>query len=131
MNNCALCIISQGEIEFYEATIALVADVDEEEVPGGVPFSPRQVFIELEDQVVMTHHSWTDALVCLFGLIYALHLSYPKKYTGFFEFIQVVLLKLDDERKQLKPKLQTLKNELVQMMFVFHWSLYSCFFSYL
>lgn len=131
MNNCALCIISQDEIEFYEATIALVADVDEEEVPGGVPFSPRQVFIVLEDQVVMTHHSWTDALVCLFGLIYALHLSYPEKCTGFFEFIQVVLLKLDDERKQLKPKLQTLKNELVQMMFVFHWSVYSCFFSYL
>ncbi|KAL3979204.1 Nance-Horan syndrome protein [Sarotherodon galilaeus] len=103
----------KDEIEFYEATIALVADVDEEEVPGGVPFSPRQVFIVLEDQVVMTHHSWTDALVCLFGLIYALHLSYPEKCTGFFEFIQVVLLKLDDERKQLKPKLQTLKNELV------------------
>lgn len=82
-------------------------------MPGGVPFSPRQVFIVLEDQVVMTHHSWTDALVCLFGLIYALHLSYPEKCTGFFEFIQVVLLKLDDERKQLKPKLQTLKNELV------------------
>ncbi|KAL4000356.1 tRNA-splicing endonuclease subunit Sen54 [Sarotherodon galilaeus] len=103
----------KDEIEFYEATIALVADVDEEEVPGGVPFSPRQVFIVLEDQVIMTHHSWTDALVCLFGLIYALHLSYPEKCTGFFEFIQVVLLKLDDERKQLKPKLQTLKNELV------------------
>ncbi|CAI5678291.1 unnamed protein product [Oreochromis niloticus] len=103
----------KDEIEFYEATIALVADVDEEEVPGGVPFSPRQVFIVLEDQVVMTHHSWTDALVCLFGLIYALHLSYPEKCTGFSEFIQVVLLKLDDERKQLKPKLQTLKNELV------------------
>ncbi|XP_039465009.1 uncharacterized protein LOC120438642 [Oreochromis aureus] len=103
----------KDEIEFYEATIALVADVDEEEVPGGVPFSPRQVFIVLEDQVVMTHHSWTDALVCLFGLIYALHLNYPEKCTGFFEFIQVVLLKLDDERKQLKPKLQTLKNELV------------------
>uniref|UniRef100_A0A669BYH1 Uncharacterized protein n=1 Tax=Oreochromis niloticus TaxID=8128 RepID=A0A669BYH1_ORENI len=35
----------KDEIEFYEATIALVADVDEEEVPGGVPFSPRQMFI--------------------------------------------------------------------------------------
>uniref|UniRef100_A0A668RUT8 Sterile alpha motif domain-containing protein 3-like n=1 Tax=Oreochromis aureus TaxID=47969 RepID=A0A668RUT8_OREAU len=98
---------------FKTSTIALVADVDEEEVPGGVPFSLRQVFIVLEDQVVMTHHSWTDALVCLFGLIYALHLSYPEKCTGFFEFIQVAWLKLDDERKQLKPKLQTLKNELV------------------
>ncbi|XP_026017101.1 uncharacterized protein LOC113018255 [Astatotilapia calliptera] len=65
----------KDEIEFYEATIALVADVNEEEVPGRVPFSPRQVFIVLEDQVVMTHHSWTDALVCLFGLIYASELS--------------------------------------------------------
>ncbi|MEQ2192569.1 hypothetical protein XENOCAPTIV_013789 [Xenoophorus captivus] len=101
------------EVEFYEGAVALVADVDEEEVPAGVPFSPRQVFIVLEDQVVMTHPLWTDALVCLFGLIYALHLSYPEKCTGFFEFIQVVLLKLDDGRKQLKPKLQTLKNELV------------------
>lgn len=56
----------KDEIEFYEATIALVADVDEEEVPGGILFSPRQVFIVLEDQVVMTHHSWTDALLCFY-----------------------------------------------------------------
>ncbi|MED6283784.1 hypothetical protein CHARACLAT_012481 [Characodon lateralis] len=103
----------KDEMEFYEGAVVLVADVDEEEVPAGVPFSPRQVFIVLEDQVVMTHHLWTDALVCLFGLIYALHLSYPEKCSGFFEFIQVVLLKLDDGRKQQKPKLQTLKNELV------------------
>ncbi|XP_030609899.1 sterile alpha motif domain-containing protein 3-like [Archocentrus centrarchus] len=103
----------KDEMEFHEGAVALVADVDEEEAPAGVPFSPRQVFIVLEDQVVMTYHSWTDALVCLFGLIYALHLSYPVKCISFFEFIQVVLLKLNDERKQLKPKLQTLKNELV------------------
>ncbi|KAL6476697.1 hypothetical protein MHYP_G00151960 [Metynnis hypsauchen] len=103
----------KNEMEFYEGAVALVADVDEEEVPAGVPFSPHQVFIVLEDQVVMTHHSWTDALVCLFGLIYALHLSYPVKCSSFFEFIQIVLLKLDDERKQLKPKLLSLKNELV------------------
>uniref|UniRef100_A0A1A8K9E2 Uncharacterized protein n=5 Tax=Nothobranchius TaxID=28779 RepID=A0A1A8K9E2_NOTKU len=103
----------KDEMEFHEAALALVADVGEEDVPAGVPFSPRQVFVVLEDQVVMTHYRWTDALVCLFGLIYALHLSYPVKCSSFFEFIQVVLLKLDDERKQLRPKLQTLKNELV------------------
>ena len=66
----------------------------------------------LEDQVVMTLRSWTDALVVLFSLIYALNLSYPAKLRHFFEFIQVVLLTLDDGRKQLKPKLQALKNEL-------------------
>lgn len=92
--------------------MTLVAVADEEEVPAGVPFKTHHVSIILEDQVVMSHRSWLDSLVILFGLIYALHLSYPEKLSGFFEFIQVVLLKLDDGRKQLKPKLQALRNEL-------------------
>uniref|UniRef100_A0A3P8TPC2 Sterile alpha motif domain-containing protein 3-like n=1 Tax=Amphiprion percula TaxID=161767 RepID=A0A3P8TPC2_AMPPE len=81
------------------------------EVPAGIPFETHHVSIILEDQVVMSHKSWPDSLVILFGLIYALNLSYPEKLSGFFEFIQVVLLKLDDGRKQLKPKLQALRNE--------------------
>lgn len=92
--------------------MALVAVVDEEDVASGIPFLPLHVSVILEDQVVMSLRSWTDALVFLFGLIYALHLSYPEKLSGFFEFIQVVLLSLDDGRKQLKPKLQALRNEL-------------------
>ncbi|XP_023138642.3 uncharacterized protein LOC111576907 [Amphiprion ocellaris] len=95
-----------------EGAVALVAEVDKEEVPAGVPFETHHVSIILEDQVVMSHKSWPDSLVILFGLIYALNLSYPEKLSGFFEFIQVVLLKLDDGRKQLKPKLQALRNEL-------------------
>ncbi|CAB1439398.1 unnamed protein product [Pleuronectes platessa] len=90
-----------------EATVALVAVVDEAEVPAGVPFETHHVSIVLEDQVVMSHRSWTDSLVILFGLIYALHLNYPEKLSGFFEFIQVVLLNLDDGRRQLKAKLQS------------------------
>ncbi|XP_071373622.1 uncharacterized protein [Centroberyx affinis] len=97
---------------FQEGPVALVAVVDEEDVATGIPFQPLHVSVILEDQVVMSHRSWTDALVFLFGLIYALHLSYPEKLSGFFEFIQVVLLNLDDGRKQLKPKLQALRNEL-------------------
>lgn len=92
--------------------MALVAVVNEEEERSGVPFETHHVSIILEDQVVMTHRSWADSLVILFGLIYALHLSYPEKLCSFFEFIQVVLLDLDDARKQLKPKLQALRNEL-------------------
>ncbi|KAK0141201.1 Sterile alpha motif domain-containing protein 3 [Merluccius polli] len=95
-----------------EAAVALVAVVNEDEVPAGVPFETHHVSIVLEIQVVMAHRSWADSLVILFGLIYALHLSYPEKLSGFFEFIQVILLSLDDGRKQLKPKLQALKNEL-------------------
>lgn len=76
--------------------VAVVSD----EVPVGVAFETHHVSIILEDQVVMSHRSWTDSLVILFRLIYALHLSYPKKLSGFFEFIQVVLLNLDDGRNQ-------------------------------
>lgn len=100
----------QDELEsIQDGAVALVAVVNEEDVPAGVPFESHYVSIVLEDQVVM---SWTDSLVILFGMIYALHLSYPEKLSGFFEFIQVILLNLDDGRKQLKPKLQALRNEL-------------------
>ena len=92
--------------------MALVAVVAEDEGLTGVPFDPQHVSITLEGQVVMSTRSWTDSLVVLFGLIYALHLSYPENLSGFFEFIQVVLLNLDEGRKQLKPKLQALRNEL-------------------
>uniref|UniRef100_A0A3B3TBI3 Uncharacterized protein n=1 Tax=Paramormyrops kingsleyae TaxID=1676925 RepID=A0A3B3TBI3_9TELE len=109
----ALFCEAQDELDAdHEGTVVLVAVVSEEEVPGGIPFDTRHVSIILEGQVVMSHRSWTDALVILFGLIYALHLSYPEKLSGFFEFIQIVLLNLDDGRKQLKPKLQALRNEL-------------------
>ncbi|KAL0962623.1 hypothetical protein UPYG_G00342920 [Umbra pygmaea] len=103
----------KDELEaIQDGAVALVAVVNEEEVPAGVPFETHHVSIVLEGQVVMSHRSWTDSLVLLFGLIYALHLSYPEKLSGFFEFIQVVLLNLDDGRKQLKPKFQALRNEL-------------------
>ena len=92
--------------------MALVAVVAEDEGLTGVPFDMQHVSIILEGQVVMSTRAWTDSLVVLFGLIYALHLSYPEKLSGFFEFIQVVLLNLDEGRKQLKPKLQALRNEL-------------------
>ena len=92
--------------------MALVAVVAEDEGLTGVPFDMQHVSIILEGQVVMSTRAWTDSLVVLFGLIYALHLSYPEKLSGFFEFIQVVLINLDEGRKQLKPKLQALRNEL-------------------
>lgn len=98
----------QEESEAHEGAVALVAVANDEAVLAGVPFETCHVSIVLEDQVVMCHRSWPDSLVILFGLIYALHLSYPKKLSGFFEFIQVILLNLDDGRKQL----QALRNEL-------------------
>jgi hypothetical protein len=76
-----------------------------------LPFNPQDFLIVLEDEVVMSAKSWVSALVLIFGLLYALHISYPKKLTVFFEFIQKVLLNLDDGKA--RPKLLALKNELL------------------
>lgn len=76
---------------FQEEVVALVAVVSQDEMLTGVSFEPQQVSLILEGQVVMTTSSWTDSLVALFGLMYALHLSYPAKHSAFFKFLQVFL----------------------------------------
>lgn len=52
-----------------------------------------------------------DAFLVMFGLIYALHLGYPVGVINTLEFIQKILLGLEDGK--LLPKLQTLKNDLM------------------
>lgn len=82
------------------------------EVVGGIPIRPAHVSVVLEDEIVMTNsRSWPDALVVVFGLLYSLHLNYPKALGSTFEFMQKVFLNLDDGK--LKPKLLALKNELL------------------
>ena len=44
----------------------------------------------------------TEAFILLFGLIYALHLDYPKQMSYTFNFIQKNILGLDD-LKRLPP----------------------------
>ncbi|KAJ8341951.1 hypothetical protein SKAU_G00342420 [Synaphobranchus kaupii] len=109
-------ICKEDELEiFHGGTVALVSVVDEDEderLAAGVTVRLLYVSIILEDQVVMSVRSWPDALVVLYGLIYALHLSYPKTLKCFFEFIQLLLINLEDGSKQLPPKPQSLKNAL-------------------
>ncbi|CDQ82999.1 unnamed protein product [Oncorhynchus mykiss] len=82
------------------------------EVVGGMPIRPAHVSIVLEDKIVMTNSSsWPDALVVVFGLLYSLHLNYPKALGSTFEFMQKVFLNLDDGK--LKPKRLALKYELL------------------
>lgn len=110
-----LMSFQEDELENLQGgSVALVSVVDEgdEHLAAGVPFRLHYVSIVLEDQVVMSVRSWPDALVVLYGLIYALHLSYPKTLKHFFEFIQLLLLNLEDGSKQLPPKLMSLKNAL-------------------
>ncbi|KAJ8333720.1 hypothetical protein SKAU_G00413300 [Synaphobranchus kaupii] len=73
--------------------------------------SPAWVKIIVEGEVVMDNiQDLPKAMCILFGLTYALHLNYPKAMRLTFQFIQQVLLSLG--HTELKPKLQTLKNQL-------------------
>lgn len=81
---------------------------------GFISFSPENISIVIEDEVVMSELPMlADAFVVLLGLIYALHLDYPKKLTHTFIFIQKVLMCLDDN-KPLKLRLLSLKNDLLK-----------------
>lgn len=48
----------------------------------------------------------------LFGLIYALNLSYPQELKFTFEFFQKVMMNMDGSR--LSPKVQALKIKMLQ-----------------
>lgn len=58
----------------------------------------------------MNADNLAQAMYIVFGLTYALHLNYPKYMKNTFDFIQQVLFNLS--KTDLKPKLQTLKNQL-------------------
>ncbi|XP_041650523.1 sterile alpha motif domain-containing protein 3-like [Cheilinus undulatus] len=73
--------------------------------------NPSSVAIILEGNVVMDEPADLPQAFCvLFGLIYALHLQYPKCMKHTFSFVQQVMLNLG--RGELAPKIQTLKNQL-------------------
>ena len=74
---------------------------------------PSSIAITLEGMIVMDDiRSHSQAFCLTFGLIYALHLDYPKRMSNTFDFIQRVMLNLGVGN--LRPKLQSLKNALLQ-----------------
>lgn len=66
---------------------------------------PDRVAVIIEGNLVV------DAYVVLLGLIYVLRLHYPKDLANAFNFIQKVLMGLEDGK--LKPRLLSLKNDLL------------------
>ncbi|XP_028323950.1 uncharacterized protein LOC114476544 [Gouania willdenowi] len=68
-----------------------------------VILTPTDVKIILEGEEVMADlHSVVDGFVMLFGLIYALNMQYPKSCGRTFEFVQKVLMGLDDKKMSTK-----------------------------
>uniref|UniRef100_A0A8P4KHI5 Uncharacterized protein n=1 Tax=Dicentrarchus labrax TaxID=13489 RepID=A0A8P4KHI5_DICLA len=63
-------------------------------------------------EVLQNLRSVTLGCVMLFGLIYALTLSYPKDLKSTFEVFQKILMELDTIK--LSPKLQALKMKMFQ-----------------
>lgn len=76
-----------------------------------VHYEPLKISVILEGDVIVELPRLADAFLAMFGLIYALHLSYPKGLNNTFEFTQKLLLGLNDSK--LSPKLQTLRNEMM------------------
>ncbi|XP_068566737.1 sterile alpha motif domain-containing protein 3-like [Cebidichthys violaceus] len=81
--------------------------------PHSLHLESTATAVVLEGTVVMDDlDNLPHAMCLLFGLIYALNLEYPQQLRYTFEFIQRVLLSLG--QKSLKPKIQSLKNLLMQ-----------------
>ena len=84
-----------------------------ESTTSPVDFSPASIAIVVEDELVMSNiPRLAESFALLFGLMYVLHLDYPRKHIHTFTFIQKVLMGLDDG-KPLKPCLLNLKNDLL------------------
>ena len=98
------------EPDLRDASVVLLTTVSDD-ATSPVPYHPVRVSVVLEGDVVVSLPRLADAFLVIFGLIYALHLSYPEGLTNTFEFTQKILLGLDDSK--LSPKLQTLKNDLM------------------
>lgn len=74
---------------------------------------PEDVGVVIEGvQLLQNLKSVTFGLVMLFGLIYALNLSYPQSLKFTFEFFQKVLMNLDGSK--LSPKVQALTIKMFQ-----------------
>ncbi|CAL8313157.1 unnamed protein product [Arctogadus glacialis] len=104
------CVDDMDELDLRDASVVLLTTVSDD-ATSPVHYHPVRVSVVLEGDVVVSLPRLADAFLVIFGLIYALHLSYPKGLTNTFEFTQKILLGLDDSK--LSPKLQTLKNDLM------------------
>lgn len=93
--------------DFSEVPVAILSVLTEDSPP-----ELNSLAIILEGNIVLDDMPNYPAAMCaLFGLIYNLHLDYPKGMKLTFEFIQKVIMQIGVPK--LPPKLQSLKNLLL------------------
>ncbi|XP_013855636.1 uncharacterized protein LOC106511420 [Austrofundulus limnaeus] len=95
--------------------------------PGNGRFADVGVVLE-GVEVLHNLQSVSHAFVMLYGLIYALNLSYPKSLTRTFEVYQKILMDLDSTK--LSPKVQALKTQIAPVisLAIMHLHSYLLFF---
>ncbi|XP_038131525.1 uncharacterized protein LOC119776938 isoform X2 [Cyprinodon tularosa] len=104
---------SESEADVAGTTMAIYtvqAEGDDHDGPGGLL---ADVGVVLEGvEVLHNLQSINHACVMLYGLIYALNLSYPRSLKNIFEAYQKILMDL--ESSKLSPKVRTLKLKLLR-----------------
>ncbi|KAL2098315.1 hypothetical protein ACEWY4_007522 [Coilia grayii] len=113
-------ILGDDPSEFFKACYDAADTAVYSQTPVGIlcmdetlPLNLSRVGIILEGNVVIDGlPNLPQAFCVLFGLMYALHLDYPKCMKHTFLFVQQVMLNLG--KSQLAPKIQTLKNQLAE-----------------
>ncbi|KAI7807092.1 uncharacterized protein LOC130557465 [Triplophysa rosa] len=103
--------ISDEPLLLDVAVVLLTVVTENDRSP--VHFQPVKISVVIESEIVVSLSRFADAFLVMCGLIYALHLSYPRGLTNTFEFTQKNVLGL--EGGKLSPKLQSLKNDLMRM----------------
>ncbi|XP_073803642.1 uncharacterized protein [Danio rerio] len=100
----------EAEARISETTLGLFVIRKE---GAGAEEEPSDVGVVIEGVTLLENlKSISFGLVILFGLIYALNLSYPQGLKFTFEFFQKVLMNLDGSK--LSPKVQALKIKMFQ-----------------
>ncbi|KAK2898748.1 hypothetical protein Q8A67_010166 [Cirrhinus molitorella] len=77
-------------------------------------FCPERIAVLIEDNIVIESSTLADAFIILFALTYILHLNYPKQLLNTFDFVQKVLMGLEDGK--LRPRVMSLKNDLLAVL---------------
>lgn len=91
-------------------TLLSMVNGDQESV---VQCELARIVVVLEGDIVLSDLCrLADTFLLMFGLMYGLHLNYSKELIHTFNFIQKVLLGLDDSNPQA-PNLLSLKNDLL------------------
>ncbi|KAL1248863.1 hypothetical protein QQF64_022181 [Cirrhinus molitorella] len=103
-------LIDNPEVLTEDVPVALLTVVHEN-AAAPIHYDLVRVSVVLENEMVTNHSQLPEAFLVLFGFMYALHIKYPKGLAKTFEFVQKVLLGMDDGK--LSPSMQTLKNELM------------------